>query len=97
MLLLSALSLILAISQLTVATIVVDALPVAPTIGFVFFILSHTVGEMLLLLLLLPLTGPTIGSAFARTTFLPRQLRCDLTDLVSTWHFLPLLLLFMNF
>ena len=41
--------------------------------------------------------GPTIGSAFARTTFLPRQLRCDLTDLVSTWHFLPLLLLFMNF
>ena len=62
-----------------------------------FFILSHTVGEMLLLLLLLTLTGPTIGSAFARTTFLPRQLRCDLTDLVSTWHFLPLLLLFMIF
>ena len=62
-----------------------------------FFILSHTVGEMLLLLLLLTLTGPTIGSAFARTTFLPRQLRCDLTDLVSTWHFLPLLLLFMTF
>ena len=41
--------------------------------------------------------GPTIGSAFARTTFPPRQLRCDLTDLASTWHFLPLLLLFMNF
>ena len=40
MLLLSAPSFILAISQLTVATVVVDALPVASTIGFVF-ILSH--------------------------------------------------------
>ena len=42
MLLLSALSFILAISQLTVATVVVDALPVAPTIGFVFYSFTYS-------------------------------------------------------
>ena len=96
-------SFILAISQLTVATVVVDALPVASTIGFVFYSFTLQLVKCCYChycfhWLLPPLVvGPTIGSAFARTTFLPRQLRCDLTDLVSTWHFLPLLLLFMNF